>query len=110
MADELRRYLAVFSLGDACRDRLAAIMPSIQRILTAAADGKIELAFRSARGDEFGFYLRSRLHPQQIMARLQSPAREAPFLDNNDSLLVLEIGKDFSAFGRSRAWTWLQRN
>jgi hypothetical protein len=118
MADETRRYLAIFVLSDANPTRLANIMPNLLRYLENAADGKPELAFRSANRDEFGYFLRSKLAANQILARVQSPEGDAiglrrpeePIFDNSDQILIVELGADFSSFGRSRAGTWLQRH
>ncbi len=107
---ENTRYLVILTLGDASPARLTSLVPSLTSLLKNLSTEPIEQAFRAAAADVFGYFLRSKLPAQQLVAQIQSPNRTEPFLSNSDSLLVIEIGDDFAGFGRSRAWTWLQRH
>jgi hypothetical protein len=105
---EGNRYLVILTLGDASRERLAILVPSLTGILKNISTEPIEQAFRAANADVFGYFLRSKLPARQLIAQIQSPSRTEPFLSNSDSLLIVQIGQDFGAFGGSKAWTWLQ--
>ena len=107
---ESTRFLVIVMLGDSSdQQRLRTLVPALQGALTKASTDRIEQAFRSPHADSFGYFIRSSLRATQIRARLETPD-PPPFLDNSDSVLILEIGADFRGFGRSRAWTWLQRH
>jgi hypothetical protein len=107
---ESARYLIVVTLGDSSRDRLMALAPDLMNVLKGLSAGPVEQAFNSAARDVLGFLFQSKLSAHQIIAQVQSPNRVEPFLNNSDNLLVVQLGDDFSGFGRSRAWTWLQRH
>jgi len=80
----------------------------------------IEQAFRSVTADMFGYFIRTKLVARQIAAAIESPGKQAwiydkttvpPFLNNQDAILVVEIGEDFLAGrGFTRAGTWLQHH
>ncbi len=120
MVEEARRYLVIISLSDTAPQRLRSLAPHLQDILARLSTEAIEIAFRSVTADMFGFFVRSTLAADQIIARLESPGREGfyeddsveePGLTGADSLFVIEIGEDFKAGrGFTRAGTWLQRH
>jgi hypothetical protein len=104
------RYLIVVTLGDAAPNRLQSLVAALQDILKGISRASSELAFRSAARDVFGYYVVSTLSAHQIRTKIESPDRHEPFLSNSDAVLIVELGKHFDAFGRSRAWTWLQHH
>ena len=118
-----QRYLVHIRLGGTVpvRDRLAKDVPGIKTILEQISSGVCQLAYSSQDGGSFGFLVRTHLHATKIIRKLESPGDSSFFpdpnkpiksspLSNDDQLLVLEIGDDFSSRGMGRAGTWLQRN
>jgi hypothetical protein len=104
------RFLVIVMLGNTSVERLRTFVPALQRVLNATStEAPTQEAFRSATADVFGYFIRSKLNASQVRARIDSPD-PPPFLDNNDRILVLEIGDSFSAFGNSNAWRWLQHH
>lgn len=118
MADS--RFLIIFSIVPATRERLAEIMPRIKEVLGQLSDAN-ELVFRSPAGDSFGYVLRSGGAARDIVSTFQGPGRQRvttdlgrsdmPFLTNADGILVVQIATDFYATqGFTRVGTWLQRH
>jgi hypothetical protein len=103
------RFLVIVMLGDSSPSRLQTLVPRLQEVLAALSTEPTQQAFRSATADIFGYFLRSTLRAGQLLGRLETPD-PPPFLDNADSLLILEIGEDISAIGRSNTWRWLQHH
>ena len=110
MADEdTNRFLVIISLGSTEPSRIAGLVPPLQTVLRSVSTETPEQAFRSVVADFFGYFIRSRLVARQIEAAIRSPGKESwqrdddripdvgPFLDNNDGILVVEIGEDFLA-------------
>jgi hypothetical protein len=119
MADRIeRRFLVIISIKDCSPQHLLGVIPRIQETLRTLAIGPIEQAFRASRGDVFGHLLRSRSFAAEIRAKLETPGAassamsraDMPFLTNDDLILVLELGEDFTGRGFTRAWTWLQHH
>ena len=116
MPNEGTRYLVVLQLGNAQPERLAEVVQGTQSVLEQISTEPVELAFRSATADIFGYLLRTKFHAGQINGRLESPSKYAfrgqqPFLDNKDAVLVVEVGEDFRAgVGFTRVGTWLQHH
>jgi hypothetical protein len=104
------RYLVIFSLGDASHARLTTLVPNLTSVLKGLSEAPIEQAFRSATADTFGYFIRSKLPARQLVSQIQSPDRIEPFLTNSDSMLIVQIGDDFSGFGRSKvpSGVWLE--
>jgi len=86
------------------------------------SDGEYQLAYTSHDGATFGFFLKTHLVSAQIRGKIASPGKERDIMDrnspaplgspflNDDAMLVLELGPDFSGIGLSRGWTWLQHH
>ena len=125
MADEneTKRYLVILNLKSTEPARLQTLVPSLKAVLSNVSTEPIEQVFRSVTADVFGFFIRSRLVPRQIVAAIQSPGKAlwqkdndripdiGPFLQSGDGLMVVEIGEDFQAeAGFTRAGTWLQHH
>lgn len=111
------RYLVIVQLGQATVSHVSNLVPSLQAELGAMSKEPVELAFRSATADLFGFFVDTDLAPQQIRARIESPGgvssltSKMPILEGNDALLIIQLGAEAdSTKGFTRALTWLQRH
>ncbi len=110
MDPRAKRYQVIVKLDSSDLKRVSNLVPRLNSELSRIAQGPIELVFRSATADLFGYFVCSTLSASKILATMQTPARD-PFLDGKDSLFVFEVGDDFSAAaGFSRSATWLQRH
>ncbi len=122
MEQDERRYLVHIRLGgdSATIDRIKSTAPEIKSILDQISAGNCQFAYASHDGATFGFLVESRMPATAILIRLESPDKSKPAdltrtisgspLINDDQLMVLEIGDDFSSRGMGRAGTWLQHH
>ena len=110
-----RRCLLVIG---AASERIRDTAPGIKDVLEGISGGNCQLAYASHDGASFGFLLSTRLTAAQIINRLESPSPDGTppeklrgsSLQNDDEVLVLELGDDYFARRLGRAMTWLQRN
>ena len=63
-----------------------------------------KLAWISADASMFGFFMKSDRPLPVIRAEVMEG------LLNDDSIIVLELGEDFTGHGFSNGWTWLQHH
>lgn len=119
VSKELKRFLVIIQLGNTHIDRLKSLIPTLQDALARLSTKAPEQAFRSVGADQFGYIIKTDRVPRQIKAALESPGQRLPgkllgpmpFLSNDDSILILELGPDFFAsVGFTRVGTWLQHN
>ena len=118
MTKELKRFLVIVQLGNTHIDRLKTLIPTLQDALGRLSVKAPEQAFRSIGADQFGYIIKTDRVARQIKAALESPGDRLtgklgpmPFLNNDDSMLILELGPDFyAAVGFTRVGTWLQHN
>ena len=120
MADEGTRFLVIVKLGNADKARLRTLVPKLQTVLKRVSTEPYEQLFRSVKADTFGYLIRAKITAREILAVIESPHRgsimtaeqiTAPFLDNDDATVVIEIGEDFMAGqGFTRAGAWLQHH
>lgn len=117
MSDQdTKRYLVIFHLRDSSAARLLRLIPRLQEGLGRLSKSPIEQAFRSVTADLFAYGITSTMAPAQLVAAIESPGRQwhsetEPYLLGDDHLMVMEIGRDFSAGpGFTRFGTWLQRH
>ena len=110
-AAESKRYLVVLQIPqDVDQDQLKSIMVDANNVLKRASDdGKFEVALKTSDAEVVGFLLRSKLVPQQIIARLEAPdpaGKRGASFTNTTRALVLEIGGAFAerGFGRINGW------
>lgn len=121
-----KRYLVHIRIGSG--------KPPLHRIKQAAAGvkevlesltvgtGNCKLAYTTQDGSSFGYFIKTNRHAGAIRAQLECPGNPdnhllenpkphiPPPLLGEDSILVIEIGEDFSGNGFSKAWTWLQHH
>lgn len=107
MAKTEKCYLLHIKLGD--KPNAYRIQSAATRIkeLVAELSPDHQLAYTSGDGGTFGFFLKSSLWAHQIASCIHTPNGPSPLL-REDSLIVVEIGKDFSDWGRGKAGTWLK--
>ena len=123
MAGPTKRYLVHVKFGGdvPLRQRLPEAVPVLKDHVARLARAKAQLAWTSGDGGSFGFFMLCDLPAAAIRSQLQSPGvdswqkpgrlpTEGSALTNADSIIVIEIGEDFSGEGFGRAWTWLQHN
>jgi hypothetical protein len=120
--DIKRNFLIHVRIGQGKPDlsRIKSAASNFQQILKDISED-LQLAYTSHDGATFGFFIKSKKKADQIRLIIESPGKTdidgrhltsvtgSPLL-NDDSMLVLEIGDDFSGRGFSRAWTWLQHH
>jgi len=118
--NEGKQFLVILSILPANPTRLSTLVPALKSVLEQISIEPIEQLFRSATADCFGFLIRSRMNPAQIIAIIQSPQKHPwqknfqpvePFFAGQDHIAVIEIGSDNDATqGFSRALTWIRRH
>lgn len=109
-----KAYLVVIRLAgdDNAKARIMSSGPAIKATIERISAGACALAFNSADGGTFGWLLQSAKLAHEILRELQGnagPQHGTSPTMTDDSLLILEVGPDYSGYGLSRAWTWLQR-
>lgn len=110
-------YLVVIRfVGDTdkeLRARISSSGPAVKATIERISAGRCQLAFASGDGCTFGWLAQAPISAHDIMRELQGNAGPkhgtAPTL-TDDNVLIVELGPDFSGYGLSRAWTWLQRH
>lgn len=106
MAEEKTRCMAIVQLAnDSTLQRVAKDVPEIVKLIARFSNGEHEQAFRSNDGLLFGFFLKT-----DSVQFLKAEFQKSQATTNDDSILVVEIGKLIGGLGFSRAWTWLQRH
>jgi hypothetical protein len=124
MARQTKRYLVQIKFGGdvSLRERIAQSAPMLQNHIHQLSRGEFQLAWTSDDGGSFAFLMVCDMPAGFIRSQLQSPgiadwerrqgrlAREGSALTSVDSIMVVEIGEDFSCEGFARAGTWLQRH
>lgn len=95
------------------RARISSSGPAVKATIERIGAGSCQLAFTSGDGSTFGWLVQASHSAHDILRELQGNAGPkhgtAPTL-TDDNVLIVEIGPDFSGYGLSRAWTWLQRH
>lgn len=116
MIDKERvRFLVHIRLGKdvPTKERLIQTAPKIQAILREISNDEFKLAWTSADGGSFGYFLKTSLDATGISKRLISlgryDQRDNP-LHSDDSMIIIELGKDLAGCGFSQGWTWLQHH
>ena len=110
--------MVFIQLGDTNVDRLKRIIPALRDALEKLSEDRIEPVIRSVQADIFGYLIKSRFHASHILAQIESPGLKksengyvSPFLDNRDTVFVVEVGKDFCGVKNfTKACIWLQRH
>jgi hypothetical protein len=106
-----RRFLVVVRLGDTSPRHLSAVVPPLQTQLASVSAVAPEQVWRSVNADVFGYFIKSSMNAGQISAALDKPVKMPAFLGGHDSVLVIEVGTDFSASQEfTMPITWLRRN
>ena len=114
MADkEVNRYLIIIRIGEKQpdRERLHDACPAIKDALRRCSIDDPQLAFNSHDGATFGMLLKSNHHPKAIRAILRgTTGRHSAVLLNEDSTIVVQLGKESACAGFGRTAAWLQHN
>ena len=115
-----KTLLVVVQLGNTAVERLQRVAPALIAALDKLSVMKPEPAFHSAPRDIVAYVIRTKLSARRILTFLETPmtAKEqyediiiAPFLSNDDGILVLELGQEFIAGrGFTRLGGWLQHH
>jgi hypothetical protein len=101
-----RRYCGLVQLKKFDTSRLSSDVPQIMTLFERWSKGEKELLCRSVNGELFGFLFKSSKPAQMMMTEFQSCTGTT----GEDSFIIFDIGDEFSGFGFSRAWTWLQHH
>ncbi|HDS1203125.1 TPA: hypothetical protein QD004_002418 [Shewanella algae] len=116
---EIKNYAVIIRVDSAIKigdrqeriARLSEVTSSIMREAQSISEKKPETIFTSTDIVTIGIFMNSRLPAGIIRARLTGDAgkRGGSILVNDDSVLVMELGNDFSGFGNAIKYSWLQR-
>ncbi len=99
------RVFAIIQLDAASTiDRLRVDVPKLLDIVKRGSP-RSEQAFRSNDGLLFAFALET----ERSLAEIRSAVTGSSYFLNGDSIIIVEVGADFSSSGFSRLGTWLQR-
>lgn len=91
--------------------RIRETAPLVKKSIEALSGGNCQLAFTSQDGSAFGWLMRSARDAGAIARVLKGElGGGTAALLQSDSVLVVEIGPDFSGHGFTRAWTWIQHH
>ncbi|MBO2552621.1 hypothetical protein I6M38_11585 [Shewanella algae] len=116
---EIKNYAVIIRVDSAIKigdrqeriARLSEVASSIMREAQSISERNPETIFTSTDIVTMGIFVNSSLPAGIIRARLTGDAgkRGGSILVNDDSVLVMEIGNDFSGFGNAIKYSWLQR-
>jgi hypothetical protein len=101
--DVERRHIVLLRFDPA--DRAPATKLAVETI-EAMSKGDYRLAFSSEKGETLGVFMKSRKVAAVIRAALQKQYAKG----TRTFIMVIELGDDWSAFGNSRGWEWLQHH
>ncbi len=112
MEKEYRKYFVLIKLGNSTPilQRVRESAKAIQLAIEKVSNNDCQLVFTSSSGDCFGYLLKTIVPSGVIKAELdgRTASSDTSALRSDDSVLVLEVGEDFTGTGFSRGWTWLQ--
>lgn len=98
-------FLIIVELGNSSNmQRIAKDIPGILSVFKRLSNGLPEQVFRSDNGRLFGYFTKSKKSINFFRAEFEKSGSTI----NEDTILVLEVGEQFTGLGFSRAWTWLQ--
>lgn len=113
---EERRYLVIIRLGRSTVptvDRVNEAAPKIKEYIERASNKNCKLFMTTPDGSTFGFFFKSKKDANLITIELigDTNGPQGPsILRNDDSMIITELGADFSGKGFSNGWNWLQHN
>lgn len=110
MATEGKRFLVVVGVSKLAPARVMEVGAGLRAALTRLCVPPLEQPLRAVDVSLIVYAIRSTRSANEICSELDGPTGAAPFLTNADSVLVVELGAEFSGRGFSRFWTWLQRH
>lgn len=106
-------YLVLVKLGgDTSRGRIVNAAGAVKDAIDRITDAKNKLFFSSGDGCSFAFFVETKMRADTVRATLRGETKvvHTSPLSNDDSVLVLEAGKDWAAWGFSNSWHWLQHH
>ncbi|WP_147430910.1 hypothetical protein [Oceanibaculum indicum] len=105
MVEAAKKYIVIVQLrSDSDIQRIANDCPKIIELIKGMCRNDCEQVFRSPDGTLFAYFVKT--SSPSVFFRAEFEKHHAT--TNDDKIIVLEVGEDFSAIGFSRAWTWLQ--
>jgi hypothetical protein len=119
----MRRYLLVITLSHKSakdNDQLgtAESLKRIKGALDRLPKADMQLAFSSRDGKSFGFFLQTHYSARGIVGFLESPDSDRQLFKDftkmtgsalrDDTVMVVELGRDFCSLNLGTAGTWLQ--
>lgn len=115
MEGQERRYSLIIRLGTSTptMERVREAAPKIKDYISKISGKNYKLFLTTPDGSTFGFLFKSKKHAQLIMLELtgNTEGKALPsILRNDDSMIITEVGKDFSGMGFSNGWAWIQHN
>jgi len=114
MKRERLRYQAVISIYQPTPERIREVFPEIHKYFNEISNKEWKMAYASPDGATAILVYKSHFSARKVVGDLISwsdnPPPGATILRTGDSILITEIGEDFSGSGFSNAWTWLQHH
>ena len=109
---ESRRFLIHIRLGGGAQADRAHILDVARHLKETArhiSNGECHLAYTSHDACTMGYFVKTALDTKNIKKQITS-TRDSSVLLNDDSIMILELGRAFDGIGFSGAWSWLQHH
>lgn len=90
-------------------ERVSSVSYQINSQLNAISNKKPQMVFSDLDSVTMGFLINSHLPAGIIQDKISGGDQRHRILQGGDSILVIELGKDFSGFGNALKYSWLQR-
>lgn len=111
------KYAIIIRIGESIPtpDRVREAWTAVREILNEISEGQMQMMFSTPDGSTAGFFVEvpSAASAHAIMQGLTGKNnlhKGDTIVRNDDSIIVFEVGSDFSGSGFSRAWSWLQHH
>jgi hypothetical protein len=89
--------------------RVAVACNQINSQINAISNKKPQMVFSDLDSVTMGFLIDSHLPAGLIQEKISAGNRPQRILLGSDSILVIELGENFSGFGNALKYSWLQR-
>lgn len=117
--NELKKFIVIIRLESALSrvgskmkadmGRVAVAANQINSQINAISNKKPQMVFSDLDSVTMGFLIDSHLPAGLIQEKIGAGDRPQRILLGSDSILVIELGEDFSGFGNALKYSWLQR-
>ncbi len=118
--DQVKKFVAIIRIDTAAsfpnrkmqidKNRVVDVCKRVVEQINVLSTRKTQLMFTDSDGITFGFFLTSDKPAGYIRASLTGDTATGhdSILLNGDSVVVMELGEEFSGFGDALHYSWLQ--